>query len=487
MTLRTLATVLLSFFAGSMASDLFHVQAQSPCAPAADHPEAVPAIPDGNLSAAVSPSPQSSPPAAERERSRFTLGTPYVRFGADMVVARVSDRALKAAMGREHQTKPAYAILSFAGDIDPRISYRVELNPADDAIVPRPYVPSPDDRRTYFFPNQPEGRGVVSDPSGLYKVDTYKHPGLDPVIQQGLLRVGYFDLHDSGRKYGIRVGRFYVPKGLGLDEATWFTAKDLTHIQAINLVADNGLSLSYDRGPYRLDLSAVTGNGNPYHDYGYFDFTEPAEDKNTDVAVIATGRVRTGRVELGASYQVNDLNSRIEDAISLQLSKHHDDAVLVFGSARPTESVRLFGELARYTWGLTESSAELLAGPPLHTPVIKTGFYLGADLVGPATRWGRWGLTVTTERLSRDDALVAWTASRGLFNARLGEHERSTIVKVHSQFGRYLTSFFFLNFLDNPFPELSAIRPISGYGAQHESSSFKFGYGMRLRMRGASD
>ena len=81
---------------------------------------------------------------------------------------------------------------------------------------------------------------------------------------------------------GATIGRTYVPQGLALDELTWFTAKDLTHIQRINAQADNGLFLYYNaRRACASIVAAISGNGNPYHDYGYFDFTDPTEDKNS--------------------------------------------------------------------------------------------------------------------------------------------------------------------------------------------------------------
>lgn len=435
------------------------------------------------VASAQSPPPPAPPQTPQQDEVPFiTLGNRKIRFGVDILFAGVLNQSLRAGMGRERQIKIGYAIVAAYGDLTDRISYRIEMNPADDSVRPKPYIPAEGDRRTYFFPNQPEGRGVVSDPDGLIEVDAYKHPGFDPILQRGALRTATIDIHTSGRRYGLIAGRMYVPQGFGLHEAPWYTDKDLTHIQRINAQADHGLGLYYDTPRFRIDLVAVSGNGNPYHDYGYYDFTNPAEDKNSLLGGVLTGRLRFSHLEAGGSFRKNYVNSRIEDAITIQLSKHNDDALVGFARYRFSPGATLFGEYARYTWGLAESSAVLLKGPPNKTPIIKDGFYIGLDLRSAETKWGRFGLTVTHERLSRDDALVAWAAANGLFGVCLGETERSSIVKLRAEFGRYLDGFFFFHRLDNPFPELSAIREISGPGSDRPNNSNKYGLGLRLTM-----
>ena len=321
----------------------------------------------------------------------WELADGRVLLEADVTIAGVHDEAQRASMGRERQVNVVYAILALQSSVSPHVSFRVEANPAKNDRVPVPYTPRDDDRRTYFFPNQPEGRGAVSDPSGLYKVDYYKHPGLDPVIQQGALRLAYIDMHTADRRVGLRFGRFMLPRGLGLSRVTWFTAKDLTHTQAIDLVADSGGMVYFDSVAAQLAFATVNGNGNPYHDYGYFDFTDPTEDKNSAFAMVLAGRVRFPRGEFGASVQKNAINSRIEDATTFQLSKRNDGALTVFGSLRPHPLVHVFGQYSRYTWGIRASSAAILPGPPVQTPVIKDGAYLGIDVLSPSTRLGQWG------------------------------------------------------------------------------------------------
>jgi hypothetical protein len=434
------------------------------------------------LPAAAQDQPAAPAPAA-KDTPWLSWGGQRIHFGLDLSLASVQDESLRAAMGRERQTKLAFAIFSAYGDLGDHLSYRIDINPADDGVVPKPYVPSPDERRTYFFPNQPDdsgGRGVSSDPEGLYKVDDYKHPGLDPIIQQGMLRTGWMDVHTTSRRFGLRAGRFYVSQGLGVGDVVWFTAKDLTHIQRINFQSDNGAAVYVDSGRLRAEVSFITGNSQPYHDYAYFDFTDAAEDKNSAVGAVATARASFGDSFAGVSYRKNYINSRIEDATTLQLSKHQDDALVVFGRWQPKAFVRIYGEYARYTWGLAPTSAELLPGPPVESPVPKPAYYAGIDLYAPTTRIGRFGVTFMREEISRDDALVAWAAANRLFGVTLDKWERTMIVKAHARFADHLTVFFYYNDLSNPFPELSAIKPISGPDADKDMKNHKYGFGVRF-------
>ena len=131
-------------------------------------------------------------------------------------------------------------------------------------------------------------------------------------------------------------------------------------------------------------------------------------------------------MSLGISYRKNYINSRIEDSISLQLSKHNDDAVVASISVSPIAMVRVFGEYARYTWGLAATSAALLPGPPVASPVVKPGYYIGVELTSPMTPLGRWKGSFVREELSRDDSLVAYATANQMFGVTLGKKERTT-------------------------------------------------------------
>jgi hypothetical protein len=409
------------------------------------------------------------------------VGDRKLKLGVDFSFAAVDDRSLMDTLGRERQIKPAFLNLSAAIDLDKHFSFFAVINPVEDGVVPKPYGPSPADRRTYFFPNQVMGEGVTSDPNGIKDIDDYKYSGFDPIIQQGALRFAYLDVHNATRKLGMLIGRFLVPQGWGLDEPVWFTAKDMTHIQRINAQADNGLDLYYSVPRARVDVALITGNGNPFHDYAYFNFTSPTEDKNSAIGAVITGKVHYSSLTFGGTYRRNFLNSLVDDLTSVQLSKHNDDAVIGFAAFRPAPYLRAFGEVASYKWGLAKSSADHMPGPPNKTPVYKNGAYVGVDLMSPETRFGKWGMTATYEYLSRNDSLVAWAAANDLFGVTLGRHETGTIFKGLFQ-EKWLTAYGFVNFVKNPYPVLSAIVPMAGTGAGKSGRNTKAGFGIRFRI-----
>jgi hypothetical protein len=428
----------------------------------------------------------AAPDADQIESPSIRIGNARINFGVDLSFAMVQDETLRETMGRERQIKFAFANISVGGMVNEHLSFTVVINPVHDGPMPRPYVPSPTDRRTYFFPNQPDGRGVVSDPEGLYKVDDYKYSGFDPILQQGMLRVGFVDMHskfhEGGRQYGAQFGRAYVPQGFGLDDVSWYTAKDLTHIQRINFQADNGIFCYFNDRRLRVNLAGITGNGNPYHDYGYFDFTDEAEDKNSALGLVAGARWVDPHYQLGFSYRKNYVNSRIEDSISVQLSKHNDNAIVVSASASPLQMIRVYGEYARYTWGLAATSAALLPGPANETPVIKAGYYVGVDVTSPKTPIGTIKGTFEYEELSRDDSLVAYAQANNMFGVTLGDKERTTIVKVESEVMKGLAIYGFWASESNPFPELSALKAISGAGSDAVPSGMRYGFGVRFKI-----
>jgi len=425
----------------------------------------------------------AQPPASPGEDTGLIveIGDRKLKLGVDFSFAAVLDRSQMDSLGRERQIKPAFLNVSASLELDKHFSFFVVVNPVEDAVLPKPYGPSAADRRTYFFPNQVLGNGVSSDPNGIKDVDDYKYSGFDPILQQGALRFAYLDLHNETRRLGLVIGRLLVPQGWGLDEPVWFTAKDMTHIQRINAQADNGLDVYYSAPRVRVDLALISGNGNPFHDYAYYNFTTPTEDKNSAIGAVITGKIHYSNFTFGGTYRRNFLNSLIDDLASVQLSKHNDDAAIGFAAFRPRPFVRAFGEVASYKWGLAKSSADHLPGPSNKTPVYKNGAYVGVDLMSPETRFGKWGMTATYEYLSRDDSLVAWTAANDLFGVTLGRHESGTVFKGMFQ-EKWLTAYGFVNFVSNPYPVLSAIVPMAGPGAGKSASNTKTGFGIRFRM-----
>jgi hypothetical protein len=410
-------------------------------------------------------------------------------FNIDFALSHVEDKSLRRSMGRERVTKIPYAILGASGDLSPHLSYRLEANAVNDSMKPEPFLPS--EKTPFFFPNLADtAYGVSSKPEGQFKVDDYKNTGLDPYIQEHNLRRAFIDVHTRARRVGLIAGRFFVPIGLALEDVRWLTAKDLTHIQRINNRTDTGAEAYYAFGHEgsfhgRASAAVVGGNGNPYHDYVYFDFTRStAEDTNSAVGSIVTLRLSpVAGMSLSASYEYNFVGSRIETDTTLQRSKHYDNKLVLAARYRPgpLRYVELFGELARYKWGLRDTSIGLLPGPPTKTPIFKEGYYVGADVRVPLKRpRGALGVVVTREELDRDDSLVAFMAARDLLGVTLGKKERSTIVKVYADTD-YVSLFFFRNSLSNPFPQASAIVPISGPFAFMSSGDSKLGFGFRLR------
>lgn len=414
---------------------------------------------------------------------------PKLVFDVDFAVGNVNDKSLRRSLGRERQIKVPYAILGVSGTLSPHVSYRLELNGVNDSVKPEPFTPS--DRTPFFFPNQADpDYGVSSKPEGQFKVDDYKNTGWDPYIQEQHLRRAFVDVHTAGGRAGVVAGRFFVPIGFLLEEGRWFTAKDITHIQAIDNQTDVGAELYYRFGGEgswngRLSAAVVTGNGNPYHDYVYFDFTRSAaEDTNSAVGGIGCLRLSPlPGLDLRASGEYNFTGSRVEFDTSVQRSKHYDHK-LVFGARyRPARfrHLEVFGEYAHYQWGLRDTSADQLPGPPTKSPVYKDGYYVGADLSVPLPRSrGTVGVVFTREELDRDDSLIAYLAARDLLEVSLGKKERRSIVKVYAELGS-VTAFFFYNDVQNPFPQVSAIVPISGASAFAPSRNSKLGFGLRFR------
>ena len=361
----------------------------------------------------------AAPTSSDVKAPYFTWGGRRTYVGLDFRFVSYVDEAVRGSMGRERQMRPAAAVVSLYGDFHDHISYRVEINPVNAGVRPKPYVPSPEDRRVYFFPNQPDApgsRGVASVAEGLYNVDDYKTMGLDPVLQTGPFRVGYIDVHDKSRRYGVQAGRIYVPQGLGLDGVTWFTEKDLVHIQSIDAAADDGVLAYVDHRKGRVEVAVVTGSGAPFHDYAYFDFTY-GEDKNSAIATIVRATFRPlASVTIGGSARHNYVNSRVEDATTLQLSKRYDNALTAFASWKQSQYLTVYGEAVRYKWGLRDTSADTLPGPRNATPLNKEGYYAGAEVSSPRFGFARITGTVVRSELIRDDSLVAVTGSRADMN-----------------------------------------------------------------------
>jgi hypothetical protein len=427
-------------------------------------------------------------PAAVSADDNATPKDRLFNVDIDLAVANVNDRSLMFSNGREHQTKLPYALLGVYGDVTNHISYRLELDGVNDSPTPEPFTPTA--ATPFFFPNQTDPTfGASSSPQGFFKVDDYKNAGWNPYIEESVLRRAYVDIHTENRHFGLIAGRFFVPVGFSAEEFHYITNKDLTHIQAINSATDVGF-LGYwhfgdsDEVHGSLVAGAISGNGNPYHDYVYFDFTrQNFEDTNSAVGGVSQLRLHpTKGLELALSGKVNFLGSLITVAPTFARSKHYDNA-LVFGARyRPPFFPwgEVFSEVVSYKWGLRDTSAADLPGPPNESPINKRGYYVGLNLEKALPRPSvKIGVVVTYERLDRDDSLIAYMAANSLLGVTTGAKETSTIVKLYADFG-LVTAYFFYNDLQNPFPQASAIEPIAGPFAFGSPGNSKVGFGLRL-------
>ena len=402
----------------------------------------------------------------------------------DYAFGWVQDNAIYESLGREQQMKSAYALVKLSARPDPHVTLFLELNAILDSGTPKPFAGD----APFYFPNAPDPKyGVVSDPKGYYDVDFYKNSGLD-VPNPAPLRQGYLDLHTAEGRFGLVIGQFFVPLGLGLEEVTRFTGKDLPHAQYITSYVDAGAMLRARFGgdgfpATEISVAGVAGNGNPYADYAYFDFTKRGdlEDTNSGIGGIASLRITPVKgLELGGSVKKNFVSSRIESDI-LTHPKHIDDAWIAFAKYRPIPRLMLFGQLNRFTWGLRDTSAELFPPPTPESPIDKDGYFVGLEGTLPVKDWGDAGVVFIHEELDRDDFNVAYLASRGLYGVKLGAKERSNILKLFFR-TRYVTAFAFWNDLDNPFPQASAIVAVAGPVAYEGAGSRKLGLGVRVRV-----
>ena len=308
-------------------------------------------------------------------------------------------------------------------------------------------------------------------PEGQFKVDDYKTTGWDPYIQEANLRRAFADVHTESGAFGLVLGRFFVPQGLPLEESRWFTSKDLTHIELINAATDQGAEAYWRFGTEegrhgRLSAAVISGNGNPYHDYVYFDFTRSAqEDTNSAVGMVGALRVWPAarpRRPLHLQVQLRGLAHRVRPLLCSARSTTTTPSPLACAIGRRSSSTSSCSASTRATSGACATPRPSCCPSPASRPSTRTASTSASICPHPSPRLkGQLGVVAVREDLDRDDSLVATLAAEGRFGVKLGEKERTTIVKVYAEFGP-LTAFFFYNDLDNPFPAASAIVPISG-------------------------
>ncbi|MGE0040742.1 MAG: hypothetical protein AB7H88_17980 [Vicinamibacterales bacterium] len=373
----------------------------------------------------------------------------------------------QAQLGFEKQGRVAQATIAITGRLTDRVSYFVSMNPVNETSS----KPSCGEEH-FFFPNDPtfytDGPVVPCDPeNGTKRVDTYNTYALDYIVQQGPLREGYVDYQATDR-VALRLGRFILPIGFAPSEVGSWTATDLTRIQRLNAEANFGVMTSWSRpradGTPLLDVSAmaVLGDGNREKDYDWFYFANPTLDSNSALTAVATVRARPRPgLDVRASYKKGFTGSKVERLPNYWASKRYDDAVVLSVKARPHEWVTVFGEYARYKWGPTRTSAEML-GLADTSPIDKPGYYLGGTFEYPLTDTLHVGVTLTREEISRDDSLIKYLAANGLYGVEMGRKDRGTIARFYVEVSRLVTVGVFRADISNPYPWVSGSWPVSG-------------------------
>ena len=391
----------------------------------------------------------------------------------------------QAPLGHESQGRIGWAILGFSGEINPYISFAAELNPVNDSARPLPAC----GEETYYYPNVPSTSGpdVACVPDGRNRVDLYRFVGLDPLTQQNSVRVAVIDVHRPTGAVGVQAGRFVLPIGFGWRELGSWTNGDAPLIQRLNADASFG-ALVYaqfrrnDAPLARLEGAIVRGDGNRNVEYSYSAFIAPDEDTNSGATMVARAMLTPIRgLDVRFSGKYGFSGSKIERYASFFLSKRNDSAAIASVQYRPNRYVRGFGEYARYVSGLPDSSAELIGLAP--ASVIKRGYYVGGEATAPLPKGWEASVSLTGEKISRNDSLVWYMEQLGLFGVRLGDHVRSTIVRVSLRPVRGVEFGGYWNRQRNPYPWLSGIAPVAGPNAfTNRSDDPRYGFVFRLQV-----
>ncbi len=390
-----------------------------------------------------------------------------------VLVAGWSHDGLQAQLGFEKQGRVGQATITFSGRVTDRVRYLVSFNPINE-VSSKPACGEPN----FFFPNDPrfysEGPVVPCDPeNGHKRVDTYNTYALDYINQQGPLREGYGDWRIADR-VSMRFGRFILPVGFAPSEVGSWTAKDLTRIQRLNAEANFGVMLAYAHGrtrpttttpaatpKFEAAVMAVLGDGNREKDYDWFYFANPTLDTNSALTTVATLRARPHRsVDLRVAYKRGFTGSKVERLPSYWASKRIDNALVAGAKVQVRPWVTVFGEYARYVWGPKDTSAQLLGIDA--ASIEKPGYYVGSTLEVPVSARTKVGVTVTREELVRDDSLVKFLATSGLYGVEMGRRDRGTIARVYLEVSRLVTFGVFWADISNPYPWISGSWPVSG-------------------------
>jgi hypothetical protein len=439
------------------------------------------------LLAAAPAAAQTDPQPAAPPLSVFGWELPQddrLKISGDFIAAWSHDGA-QAQLGLEKQGRIAEATVTISGRITDRVRYLVSFNPVNE-VPSKPACGEED----FFFPNDPSfyaaGPVVPCDPeNGLKRVDTYNTYALGYITQQGPLREGYVDWRATDR-ISARFGRFIVPIGFDPLEVGSWTAKDLTRIQRLNAEANFGLLLGYThRGAagepvFEANVMGVLGEGNREKDYDWYYFVNTTLDTNSALTAIASARARPHHsIDVRVAYKHGFTGSKVERLPSYWASKRNDDAFVASVKVRPHAWVSVFGEYARYVWGPTATSAEMLG---IDTDSIeKPGYYVGGTFEIPVTSRLRAGVTVTREEISRDDSLVKYLAITDLYGVEMGKKDRGTVARVYVDVSRLVTVGLFWADVSNPYPWISGSWPVDGPRAYTGRAPDRYGLAIVLK------
>jgi hypothetical protein len=385
----------------------------------------------------------------------------------------------QAALGFEKQGRVAQATLSLSGKVREKFRYKLSFNPANE-VSSKPAC----GEANFFFPNDPRvyaaGPIVPCDPEdGLKRVDTYNTYGLDYINQQGPLREGYVDWL-ANERISARFGRFILPIGFAPDEVGSWTAKDLTRIQRLNAEANFGVLLGYSTRVVDVAAMGVLGEGNREKDYDWFYFVNTSLDTNSALTAALTARVRPAdRVDLRVAYKKGFTGSKVERLPSYWASKRNDDALVVSGKVDVHDYVEIFGEVARYKWGPTETSAQMLNVDI--EPIDKPGYYIGGRFSYPMTTNVKVGATITREEISRDDSLIKYLEANRLYGVEMGKKDRGTITRLFVTVFNTVTAGIYWADVSNPYPWVSGSWPVAGPQAFTGRAPDRYGLTVSLR------
>lgn len=414
--------------------------------------------------------------------------TDRLRIRVDLLAGYGQDGA-NAALGFEKQGRIGYAIVTLEGRLHDRMSYRLAVNPVSETEP----VPACGEAG-FFYPNDPTwlygaGPNVPCDPkNGNRRVDAYRGIAWDAVSQQGPIREAWFDFRVA-RGFTARFGRVLMPVGFDWQHSGSFTAKDAPRIQRINAQSSFGMLLSYVKRTtgrtaplFSARLGGFTGGGNRWQDYDYFYFQDGSLSTNSVLSALVSGSFSPAdSIEIRASYKKAYTGSKVERLPSYWASKRNDDSLVLGAEYTPFRYARVVGELARYSWGPTSTSAAMLGVDP--SPIRKTGYWLTGEAWHPLSRNLTLGGSVSREEVGREDSLVKLMEKLGLYRVTAGKKDRMTVGRLYADLPGGVRLGFYRTWDSNPYPWLSGIWPVAGARAFAGGSTDKWGVVLNMRLR----